>query len=1190
MQSTAINSASLEKLVRDAKASGGGERANYQKFITELAQAYGLESPHFSRDDDADNNYVFERRIKFNHPDGTSTPGWIDCYKRGSFILEAKQSPKRQRQREDQQKTSNKNQLSFFAGAQQDKAKPTKTGWDQIMLSARRQAEDYAKALPVDHGYPPFLLIVDVGHVIEVYADFSGQGKNYAHFPDRQNFRISMDDLLDEKVQARLKAIWTDPQSLDPTRISAIVTKDVAERLAKIATALEAKKHDATDVAEFLMRCLFTMFAEDAKLLPDKAFERLLNDLKDAPENFVPAMESLWKAMNAGEFAPYLSKKLMKFNGGLFQDSKALPLEKDQIAQLYIAARREWKDVEPAIFGTLLERALNPRERSKLGAHYTPRTYVERLVIPTIIEPLRQDWQEVQDYAADLQLNGKPEEALAAVKDFHHKLCTTRVLDPACGTGNFLYVSLELMKRLEGDVLEALSAFGEDQARLALDGETVSPRQFYGLELNPRAVPIADLVLWLGYLKWQLKTAGLSSITEPVLHAYGTIKQQDALISYDSKAISKDDEGKPITVWDGTTHKTDPVSGVLVPDIASQIETYEYSNPIAASWPEAEYIVGNPPFIGRRRMRARLGKGYVDALDAAYPKSPRSMDLVMYWWERCASAKSKAKRFGLVTTNSIKQTFNRRIVLQAIGRPKKSVAFRFAIPDHPWTDEAGAADVRISMTVGQITTENSGRLVEVLSEATQAGSMPEVTYKETLGRINSQLRIGTDITDAKKLVANAELSHQGMILNGIGFRILPIEQQGWMSHHQYSSVVRDCYAGADFAEGRRKIRIVDLFGLSLDQVIRTLPHCYQWVLQRVKPHRDQVDDQKSKENWWIFTAPREELRDLLRSITRTIVTVRSATHRTFLFMESDVILDDGAVFVGSPKADHLAILSSRVHCHWTIAQAARLGVGNDVRYNKSECFDAFVFPELSSEKPASVELDVLGERLDAFRKERLAAHDFLTMTGLYNALERYRELNAGIGQPLTPEERDVHEAGLISVLAEIHDDIDRATLSAYGWDDLAPALVGKVGGTVPSDHKSESQLEAEEILLTRLVALNHERAEEEKRGVIRWLRPEYQIPKLGAKAPKGKTEELDLEIVETLSKPKWPSDDQLQVRAIFDALKKSESLTSPETIAAAFDGRNSAQRKTRVAKVLETLVITGAARTTEDGSKYFVAR
>jgi type I restriction-modification system DNA methylase subunit len=205
---------------------------------------------------------------------------------------------------------------------------------------------------------------------------------------------------------------------------------------------------------------------------------------------------------------------LKKFNGSLFKKRAALPLDRDDINELWIAAGKDWSNVEPAIFGTLLE-----RERSKLGAHYTPRAYVERLVVPTVIEPLRADWELVQGQVKELRDRGDEAGALAAVKAYHHKLCTTRVLDPACGTGNFLYVSLELMKRLEGEVLEALDDLGEDQARFAMEGETVSPRQFYGLELNPRAVPIADLVLWIGYLKWQLKTAGLASISEPILHA-----------------------------------------------------------------------------------------------------------------------------------------------------------------------------------------------------------------------------------------------------------------------------------------------------------------------------------------------------------------------------------------------------------------------------------------------------------------------------------------------------------------------------------------------------------------------------------------------------------------------------------------------------------------------------------------------
>src|SRR5260370_16682432 len=218
--------------------------------------------------------------------------------------------------------------------AKQGQAKRGTRGWDQVMLAARKQAENYARALPVEHGYPPFLLVVDVGHVIEVFADFSGQGKNYAHFPDRQTFRISTDERGDEKVQAGLRAIWTDPNSLDPTRISAEVTRDIAERLAKIAKRLESK-HEARDVAEFLMRCLFTMFAEDVKLIPEKGFYKLLGQMKDTPEHFVAAIESLWAVMDRGGYTPNLNATIKKFNSSLFlKHSTLLPIQNTPIAHL----------------------------------------------------------------------------------------------------------------------------------------------------------------------------------------------------------------------------------------------------------------------------------------------------------------------------------------------------------------------------------------------------------------------------------------------------------------------------------------------------------------------------------------------------------------------------------------------------------------------------------------------------------------------------------------------------------------------------------------------------------------------------------------------------------------------------------------------------------------------------------------
>jgi hypothetical protein len=352
--------------------------------------------------------------------------------------------------------------------------------------------------------------------------------------------------------------------------------------------------------------------------------------MAETPQNFVPALESLWAVMDSGGYAPHLNATLKRFNGTLFKSRKALKLDRAEIHELFVAAKRDWRDVEPAIFGTLLERALDKRERAKLGAHYTPRAYVERLVVPTIIEPLREEWKEVHAAASvDLEA-GSEQKALRRIRDFHHKLCTTRVLDPACGTANFLYVALELMKKLEGEVLEAMESFGGTEG-LAMASETVEPSQFYGLEINPRAAAIADLVLWIGYLKWQLRTVDPKFLQEPILHAYGTIREQDAILAYDRQEMLRDDKGRPLSRWDGVTTKLHPITGEEVPDPDARMPVYSYVNPRRAAWPEAEFIVGNPPFIGGKDMRRELGDGYAEAAWKARPHIPGGADFVMHF-------------------------------------------------------------------------------------------------------------------------------------------------------------------------------------------------------------------------------------------------------------------------------------------------------------------------------------------------------------------------------------------------------------------------------------------------------------------------------------------------------------------------------------------------------------------------------
>jgi hypothetical protein len=457
--------------------AGGSELANYQLFITELTALLGLPPPDPASADNAENAYVFERRVDFHHADGSTSTGRIDCYRCGCFTLEAKQSG-----------------LAMQS-----------TAWDAAMLKAHAQASNYARALPADEGRPPFVLVTDVGRHIGVYADFTRSGATYIPFPDALSHRIYLDDLRRPEIRERLCAIWRDPLALDPARRSARVTREISAKLARLAKSLEAAGHPPDLVAGFLMRCLFTMFAEDVGLLPPEtdphSFSRVLRDMRADPEHLPHLLRQLWADMNTGAaFSGVLRAPVPHFNGGLFAEPEALALSKEQIDLLIDAAGADWREVEPAIFGTLLERALDPVERHKLGAHYTPRAYVERLVLPTIVEPLRAEWANVQASAYRLDQDGKRDKAIEAVRAFHRRLCTVRVLDPACGSGNFLYVTLEHLKRLEGEVLEAQAGPGFTQQGLELEGGTVSPEQMLGLETNPRAARIAETVLWIGYL------------------------------------------------------------------------------------------------------------------------------------------------------------------------------------------------------------------------------------------------------------------------------------------------------------------------------------------------------------------------------------------------------------------------------------------------------------------------------------------------------------------------------------------------------------------------------------------------------------------------------------------------------------------------------------------------------------------
>ena len=363
--------------------AGGTERQNCQIFLTELCELLDLPRPEPASRQTEDNAYVFERKVIFHHADGTDSRGFIDLYKRGCFVLEAKQTGQ-------------------TLGSQ---------GWGDAMLRAHGQAQQYARALPATEGRPPFLVVTDMGRHIELYSEFTRSGATYVPFPDPRSHRIRLEDLAKPAIQEKLRAVWTDPLSLDPSLKSARVTKAIANDLAKLAESLEKKGYDPDTVAAFLMRCLFTMFAEDVGLLPERSFTGLLDECRKHPEYFPRLIPGLWKIMNRGGFSPEIRGDLLRFNGGIFAEQQALPLDRDGIDLLRRASQADWCDVEPAIFGSLLERALDPVERHKLGAHYTPRSYVERSDEDLKARFLR----EVQPAARDHPNRGSPRSEAAWV-------------------------------------------------------------------------------------------------------------------------------------------------------------------------------------------------------------------------------------------------------------------------------------------------------------------------------------------------------------------------------------------------------------------------------------------------------------------------------------------------------------------------------------------------------------------------------------------------------------------------------------------------------------------------------------------------------------------------------------------------------------------------------------------------------
>ena len=1063
----------LLKKWRDTE--GGAERANYQMFLTELAQALGV--PAADPKGAGLGDYQFEAPVKSLAALGKKGTGRIDLYKRDCFILEAKQSRMKPGEAPvlDLPEPPPQPIYNLFGEITGYHEPPgRKLGrYDTLMADARIQAERYALALPAEHRSPPFLIVADIGRSFELYFDWAGNGRGYGPFPNEQTYRIALADLVDPHPVATLgksaadvlRAIWTDPASIDPRLRAAEVTRDIAVRLSRVAAQLEKDERERNpgkvEIAQgieatslFLMRLLFCMFAEDVELLPANSFKTFLEDAEQRSDLFWRnGLNDLWSRMNdpqeVNRYWSYGDALVRYFNGNLFADTKIYDLPAGFKHELLVAASKDWRAVEPAIFGTLLEQVLTDGDRAKLGAHYTPRAYVERLVDATIMDVLRPEWDAALAEARALADAGDRAGAVAVASAFHTRLTGIHVLDPACGTGNFLYVAMEQLLRLEGEVR---------QFAAGLDGEiapAVHPNQFLGLELNPRAAVIAELVLWIGWLRFRLANTP-DAIGEPVLPTlkninFGTHGGYDA---------------------------------VLVRHASGDPDT---ANPRRPEWPPADFIIGNPPFIGAKFIRERLGSDYAEALWRANPRVAKSADFVMQWWDRAAEILTRPgtrlRRFGFVTTNSITQVFSRRVIEQWLspavpggesGAPAPDeegadkLSLLLAIADHPWTRATpDAAAVRIAMTVAAPGAQD-GRLIEITSEAGLDSDTPVLGERAASGRINPDLTVGTDVTRVVALKANEGLCSPGVKLHGAGFIVTPAKARelGLGQRPGLEAHIRDYRNGRDLLQQPRGVMVIDLFGLSEADVMERFPEVYQHVLTTVKPERDGNNRKSYRENWWIFGEPRSDLRPALQGLQHFIVTPITAKHRIFISVDHNILPDDALITIAIDNRFILGLLISNAHAAWYSAMSGTLE--DRGRYNNSLCFDPFPFPDPAPEQRDAIA--ALAERLDATRKAALAEDAGLTMTGLYNLVSAVRDGS------LAPADEAKAVRARARIVAKLHDDLDAAVAAAYGWEwPLAPAEI-----------------------VRRLVALNAERAAEEAAGHIRWLRPDYQAPRFGA--------------------------------------------------------------------------------------------
>jgi type II restriction/modification system DNA methylase subunit YeeA len=938
---------SLAEFVTRWKASTLTERAAAQSHFNDLCEV--LRQPHPAAADQTGDAFTFEKHV--STPEGGK--GFADVWKRGCFAWEYK-------------------------------------GKDRDLRAAYLQLEKYREDLE----NPPLLVVCDLER-FEVHTNFTGTRPHV--------YRFTLDDLLTNAPTANcalpplevLRDTFTAPEQLRPERAAARVTESAAAEFAKLANSLEernlAQRGTAAPqaVAHFLMRLLFCLFADSIGLLPDHLFRQLIELNRATPARFTSKLRQLFAAMSTSGNS-FGVHDIHWFNGGLFADDSVFDLTSVDMGTLRAAAALDWSNVEPAIFGTLFERSLDPGKRSQLGAHYTSKQDILLIVEPVVIEPLQARWQTVKAEAlalaeaAEKQRKGAAYNKLRAqieekLYTWLKELSAVRILDPACGSGNFLYLALRRML----DLWREVYLFSAEHGLPTLLPHQVHPSQLYGLETNVYAHELASVVVWIGYLQW-LNDNGIGWPTEPILRKLDNIQHRDAILTHDA-------EGKPIE----------------------------------PAWPEADFIIGNPPFLGDRKMRSELGDEYVVTLRSLYEgRVPGGADLVTYWFERARAAIEAGwtQRAGLLATQGIRGGANRTV----LERILESGGIFMAWSDREWILDG--ANVRVSIV------------------GFDDGSQKRLSLDGSpVQKINANLTSEADTTLAVPLPENARICFIGASPHGrfdidyeTARRMLsaPLNVNG----RSNSDVVRPVASGADLVRGSRNVWTID-FGADMTEAEAAQYEApFEHVKAAVYPMRKDNHRECYRLKWWLYAEPQAGMRKGIEPLAHYIATPRVSKHRVFVWQLPAVLCNDATVVITRGDDYFLGVLHSCLHEVWARAQGTQLReVESGFRYTPTSTFETYPFPWPPGHEPQNSPLvDAIAEaarelveKRDAWLNPPNASAEELkrrTLTNLYNARPSW--------------------------LAEAHRKLDAAVFVAYCW----PVTL----------------TDAE--LLERLLALNHERA------------------------------------------------------------------------------------------------------------------